>query len=181
MLDSLFKQLVHDERPLGSRGNLCAMTPGLLGETDTIWSDRPFFLWQGKAEQVTLRSYETGKVLWQQTISSQEQSLPYSGAVLKPGQVYVWEVASASAAESQSTFAIMPAQERDRMTTELQNLEAQRQAERTVPAMIALERAQYFGERGLWSDALQTLYAVDSPPAELIQTRTDISNYLCGD
>lgn len=180
ILDSLLKQLVRDERPLGSRSNLCVMTPGLLGETDTIWNDRPLFSWKGRVEQVIVRSYDTGEVLWQQRIPDQRQTLAYSGASLRPGQVYEWEMLSGSTIKARFTFMVMPAPNRENFMAELTNLEAQLQANGASQPTIALERAQLFAQQGLWSDTLQTLYFVTDQPVELKQTMDEISTYLCG-
>lgn len=180
ILDSLLKQLFRDERPLGSRSNLCVMTPGLLGQTDTIWHDRPLFSWKGRVEQVKVRSYDTGEVLWQQRIADQRQTLPYTGASLRPGQVYEWEMLSDSTTKARFTFMVMSAPDREDFMAELTNLEAQLQANGASPSIIALEQAQLFAQRGLWSDTLQTLYSATDQPVELKQTMDEISTYLCG-
>lgn len=180
ILDSLFRQLVRDERPLGSRSNLCAMTPGLLGKTDTIWNERPLFSWKGRVEQVILRSYDTGKVLWQQKVADQRENLAYSGESLRPGQVYEWEMLNDSTTKARYTFMVMPAPERENFLAELTNLETQLRAEGASPSTIALARAELFAQQGLWSDTLQSLYSVTDQPVELQQTMEEISTYLCG-
>lgn len=180
ILESLFRQLVRSERPLGSRSNLCAITPGLLGKTDTIWHDHPLFSWKGSVEQVIVRSYDTGEVLWQQKVADQTQNLAYTGASLKPGQVYEWEMLSDSTTKARFTFMVMPAPDREQFMAELKNLEAQLQAEGASPSRIALARAELFAQQGLWSDTLQSLYSVTDQPVELQQTMEEISTYLCG-
>ncbi len=42
----LLRAKTEQEPALSSRSNICEVTPGLLGETNLIYSDRPLFLWQ---------------------------------------------------------------------------------------------------------------------------------------
>jgi hypothetical protein len=181
ILKSLFQQIVKEERPLGSRGNLCAITPGLLGKNDKIWSDRPLFLWRGSAKKIVLRNYDTGELLWQQNIAAEQQSLAYDGQVLEPGKIYEWEIWSESKVDSRITFSVMGKQERERFDREIQNLAAQKQADKESAVDLAVELARYFSHKGLWSDAIAKLYALDNPPSQLVRTREEIVNYLCGD
>lgn len=181
ILKSLFQLIVKEERPLGSRGNLCAITPGLLGKTDKIWSDRPLFLWRGSAKKIVLRNYDTGELLWQQEVNGDRQSLFYSGVALQPGQVYEWGILGESTSEARFTFSLIADGERERLDREIQNLQARKQTDKEYVLTAAIELAQYFGQKGLWSDALAKLYSVDNPPSQLVRTREEISNYLCGE
>ncbi|MEB3215789.1 MAG: DUF928 domain-containing protein, partial [Nostocales cyanobacterium 94392] len=44
---------------------------------------------------------------------------------------------------------------------------------------IAFTKAEYFTQKGLWSDALQQAYSVPNPSRELSQIIKDIPNQLC--
>ena len=175
LIDSLLNRLKRQEQPLGSRGRICAIAPGLLGKTDTIWSDRPLFLWQGEADQIVLRQEDTNAEVWRQSVVPNTRQLAYSGDDLQPDQVYIWELVNASQLQRRYTFAVMPATERQQLWDQLQNLAAAEEAE----TMAALRRADYFGQQGLWSDALQTLYGIKNPPAEVAQSFEVISAFLC--
>jgi hypothetical protein len=59
----------------------------------------------------------------------------------------------------------MEAQKRDRITKELTALE--KRLKGASEETVALEKANYFTERELWSDALRELYSVPKPSAEL--------------
>lgn len=61
----------------------------------------------------------------------------------------------------------MTAQKRDRITHELMQLEERLRKEEASTEKIALEKANYFAQQELWSDALREIYAVPHPSAEL--------------
>ncbi|MDX2214268.1 MAG: hypothetical protein SFY66_13345 [Oculatellaceae cyanobacterium bins.114] len=172
--------LEREEPPLGSRGDLCAVSPGLLGETDIIWSDRPTFAWRGETGHIILRSVNNPTPLWQQSLSSGTQSISYNGTPLTPGQVYEWELDTASGIGQQYTFEVMGGQERDRITRELQALENQLKTAGESTEAIAIARARYFAEQRLWSDAFQALQSISNPSSDLTEGMTHMTNYLCG-
>lgn len=191
VLDAILKMLQRKQAPLASRpvDNLCAITPGLLGEKNVIWSDRPLFIWQGTVQRLEVRPYSlyspyrSQEVLWNQTVIA-EQSATYTSKALQPGQTYDWELVvnppsphNPRPNNPRYTFQVMEAQGRDRITAELTALETQLQGE--SPEAIALERANYFAERDLWSDALQQVFSVKNPSADLTKTAQQISAYLC--
>jgi hypothetical protein len=64
----------------------------------------------------------------------------------------------------------MESQKRDRIAKELTALEEQLKKQRASAETIALHKANYFADRGLWPDALRELYLVPKPSAELIRT-----------
>jgi hypothetical protein len=59
----------------------------------------------------------------------------------------------------------MEPEKRDRISVELTQLEERLKG--ASAETIALEKANYFAKEGLWSDALQELYSVPKPSAEL--------------
>jgi len=40
-------------------GQLCAVSPGVIGDENMIWSDRPFFIWQGNARTIQVLDFST--------------------------------------------------------------------------------------------------------------------------
>ena len=79
ILETLWKLLRakrEQEPALSSRSNICEITPGLLGETNTIYSDRPLFLWQGKAPNLEVYLYSPfsldreQEVQWSTTVTT---------------------------------------------------------------------------------------------------------------
>ena len=61
----------------------------------------------------------------------------------------------------------MEAQKRDHITNDLTKLEERREKQGASAEKIALEKANYFAQQELWSDALREIYAVPNPSAEL--------------
>ncbi|PZD74283.1 hypothetical protein C1752_01134 [Acaryochloris thomasi RCC1774] len=183
---SLIKGIIHvifgplKKKPkLGSRSNLCAITPGRLGETDTIWSDRPIFSWRGKAKKLQLLDEETGELLWQRTLSGEEQSVAYDGPALNPGQVYEWRISNGGT--QRSTFEVMSAEKRAKVIADLRNLNNPEEVASLTPEVrLAVSQSQYFGEQRLWSDALQSLYGVQESTDELQATLDRVLGKVCG-
>jgi predicted Fe-Mo cluster-binding NifX family protein len=125
--------------------------------------------------------YSSQVVLWSQPVAAANQSATYTGKALEPGQKYDWElVVDPALGNSQRfTFQVMEAQKRDRITAELTALETQLKAAGATAEEIALERANYFAERDLWSDALQEVYSVKNPSATLTQAAQEMSAWAC--
>ncbi|MDJ0572430.1 MAG: DUF928 domain-containing protein [Pleurocapsa sp. MO_192.B19] len=174
------------EPALSSRSSICEITPGLVGETNLIYSDRPLFLWQGTAPQVEIYLYTPfsleieQEVLWSQTVASNSESILYTGEPLQPGQIYDWEIVVDSATNRRRiSFQVMEAEQRRRITSELAQLETELTISGANTEEITLAQANYFAERDLWSDALQKIYSIESPSADLISQIEDIKQYLC--
>ncbi|MGH2414358.1 MAG: DUF928 domain-containing protein [Microcystaceae cyanobacterium] len=178
------------EPALTSRGKVCEIAPGLLGEKNVIWSDRPLFLWQGTVPSLEIRLYSPfspdreQEVLWSQTVSAQSQtakfqSVTYTGEALQPGKTYDWELVVSSSRRQRFTFQVMESQERDRLASELTERETQLKAAGATTEEIALQWANYFAQRGLWSDALQEIYSVKNPSVDLTRNVQEILSYLC--
>lgn len=186
--DAIWKLVMkRDEPSLSSRDGVCVINPGLLGEKNVIWSDRPLFLWQGKVQNLEVRPYSLDtpysgqKVLWSQTVIAGSQSATYTGETLQPGQTYDWQlvVVDSSPRRLRFTFQVMDAQSRDRITDELTAMETQLKSAGATPEAITLAKAKYFAERDLWSDALQEVYSVQNPSTELTKNTQELSSNLC--
>lgn len=155
----------------GSRPSeaICLISPDVNRE---IWSDRPLFLWQGKVGEIGVRLKGGNKNFWSQPVT-QPGGVIYTGKPLQPGKEYEW-------AANNNTFVpfqIMTAQQRQRTTQELNNLENQLKG--ASPEDIALAKVDYFIEHKLLSDALQQVYSVEKPSTELAAVRQDILTQMC--
>jgi hypothetical protein len=182
-----------EQRNMASRGNLCPIT-GLLEKQNIIWSDRPLFLWQGTGI-IEIKVYAPfdpntdEKVLWSQTVKTEDKKhqfsgIPYTGEQLQSGKSYDWELIYLDKEGRQETtnkltFQVMKSPERDRIATELNTLQTQLQAQGATAEEIALQRANYFAERDLWSDALQEIYSVPNPSAELMNNYNNLLTSVC--
>ncbi len=194
----LFKQ--RPEPSLASRQAkaICLIAPGLLEPPNTIWSDRPMFIWQGQVSQLTIYLYDSfdpdreQQLLWSQTFTPQSSvskfhHLAYTGEALQPGQSYDLEIVIPNPNPEKSpfyyrqrhTFQVMASRERDRIKTELLALENQLATTGVSEEEIALEKANFFAKQGLWSDALQQIYSTPNPSDNFISNAREILTYLC--
>jgi hypothetical protein len=183
--------LKQEQEPLlASRGPVCEIAPGLLGEKNVIWNTRPLFLWQGTVPSLEIYLYSPfspereQEVLWSQTVTAESprgtfQSVAYTGEALEPSQSYDWELVIPPARRQRYTFQVMESPERERIAAELSALEAQLVSVGATPEDIALQRANYFAQRDLWSDALQEIYSVQNPSAAFISHAQEILTHLC--
>ncbi|HBB30573.1 MAG TPA: hypothetical protein DDZ80_26565 [Cyanobacteria bacterium UBA8803] len=168
-----------------SRDNSCPILQLALRTNTEVWSDRPVFLWKGKLSRIGIRNAESDRVLWNQSLAATDTeftSIPYTGEPLEPGQSYQWLIFDR---ENDSTpqrlvqFKVMDAQERDRISLDLLVLRRELRAKGATPEEIALARANYFAQKGLWSDVLQEVYSVENPSEALSNIIQQIPNELC--
>lgn len=177
-LTQLFQRRTPGRPPI-SRGPLCIVSPGVLEKSNTIWSDRPLFLWQVldpevKSVQVTLRNQQMQEISKSQTVATtlQHQHLQPRQALL-PGQLYLWQIAG-----FEGSFRVMAPEQRQRIQAELETLTQQLQANQASPETIAIKQAEYFANQDLWSDALERLYSLENPSPGLKQRRQEIVTQL---
>lgn len=178
-LRTLREQLERRERPLGSRGAQCPYSPGLVGANDTIWSDRPVFLWRSTGQTLSLYDYDTDELLWQQQVEAGTEAVVYDGTPLQAGGLYRWVLMHPETSDFNATFVVMEEQERDMLAAELRQEEAQWAAAGLTVQQQAVERAMFFGDRRLWSDALQEIHTIRGS-AEVDDMIREMSIYLCG-
>jgi hypothetical protein len=153
---------------------VCMISPDAPRVYRKVWSDRPLFLWQGYAYTIAVRHQGSNINLWIHPAVN-TQNITYTGEPLQPGQVYEWVVNDGQFVP----FQVMGKEERDRISSELQNIENQLQSTGANTEAIALAKANYFAEKNLWSDVLQQVYSVPEPSAELTAFHEDILQKLC--
>ncbi len=182
----LLKAKREQEPPLSSRSNLCEITPGLLGEINVIYSDRPLFLWQGRASNLEINLYSPfsadadQELLWTQTVNGESQNVLYTGEALQPGQTYDWEIVTDSQAKRRPiSFKVKDGEERDRISGELTQLETKLTTSGATNEEIVLAKANYFAERDLWSDTLQQLFSLEQFSTVVKDNNQKIVSYLC--
>ena len=170
---------------LSSRSNICEITPGLLGETNIIYSDRPLFLWQGMASNLEINLYSPfsldadQELLWTQTVNGESQNVLYTGEALQPGKIYDWEIIVDSQANRRRiAFQVMEREERDRISEELAQLETDLTISGATKEEIILAKANYFAEGDLWSDALQQLFSLETASGNAIATSEKLVHLL---
>ncbi len=180
------------EPSLASRQLVCPITPGLLESPNIIWSDHPMFIWQGEVSQLSIYLYDSfnpdleQQLLWSHTFTPQSSAsefyhLAYTGEALLPGKSYDWEIVISSNRRDRYTFQVMDLAQRDRITSELLALENQLATTDMSDEEITLQKANYFAQQGLWSDALQQIYSSPNPSNDFMSNAHNILNYLCED
>lgn len=170
-----------EDPPTGSRGDLCPITPGVPGKTNTIWSDRPLFLWQGEVGKIEVHPRHSEEVLWSQSFErSENSSAIYGGKALQPGQSYDAAIFDKDAGLMFAvSFQVLPKEERDRITDNLTRKEVQLKQNRATPEEIAYAKAQVFAERQMWADVLQSAYEVKEPSEALTKFKQKITALFC--
>ncbi|NEP14676.1 MAG: hypothetical protein F6K14_31670 [Symploca sp. SIO2C1] len=119
-------------------------------------------------EGIEVRHLRSNELIWSQTLEPTTNKITYQGEELEPEQVYFWrETVPLETLPTKIVFRIMNKEERDRISTELAELESQLETEGASESDIILARVNYFAERQLWSDALQEAYSVENPSGEL--------------
>lgn len=181
----IWERLRRRRVPGGSRGEdteprTCAVAPGALlnieerePTTSAVWSDRPFFFWQGSWSRIEVRSLRSGELMWSQALEPDQRSIIYGekGKPLQAGRAYYWRLLPAESSQNslpRIIFRAMEPEERDRITAELSPIEG------ATAEDTAIARANYFADRELWSDALRELSAVEHPSEKLLETIAQI-------
>jgi Domain of Unknown Function (DUF928) len=158
---------------------VCMISPDDQKNTRIIWSDRPKFIWQGKVKKIVV-IHRKSESEWTKSVTEDQNIAAYTDERrLQPGQTYEWQVWFGKEQSMRVKFKVMEAQQRDRVTTDLQNLENQLKAEGQDTEAIALAKAKYFAENQLWADVLQQLYSVPTPSTELSEFHQEIPDKLC--
>jgi len=163
------------QRPI-SRGDLCLVSPN-----GTMYSSQPLFLWKGQLKKIAVsKAGSKYNNFWNKDISESKNLAIYTGEkALQPGIVYEWKGFIADDPTISAKFQVMNEQQRQVITDELNILEKRLQREGVNKEKIALEKANYFVEKGLWSDVLQQVYSVPNPSKQFLQQTKDLSNKLC--
>ena len=178
-------------QPGGSRGfSICLISPDKIvnpnyGEVNNQenWSDRPLFTWQiqeGKVKKIEVYTEGNEKSLWSQEIPQGETSVIYDGKQpLEAGKSYKLRMTVLAPVEIKigSEFQIMDSEKRQKITDDLNVLEAKLKQKGANEEEIAIEKANYFAKQELWSDVLGELYSVPNPSENLIETIETIQEH----
>lgn len=185
----------------GSRNPFfCAASPALwdeaLSRTDAskdavIWNVRPLFVWKGKASHIEVRQKnDSYDLVWESAVREDAQQIQYGGKALQPGQIYTWQVffrdpkvsSSANAfipVGSSVAFQVMGDAEHQRVARELDGIGAKLKGQNKSFESLALHRAHYFAQHGLWADVLLEAFSVKRRSSELTQLVDSVPRSVC--
>lgn len=192
-----------EEKPAGSRdGLLCLITPSSNdGSISTVWSTSPQFVWaekfldpgvRGSVEQIAVVLPDSQTVVWSQRVTASDASatttpspwrldrLDYNDAALQPGQTYQWVALDRRQRPLDSgVFQVMPLAEQQAISAKLIALEETMANQGATAEAIAAEKAFYFAEQQLWSDAVQVAFSVNDPSQVLAEFQSQLPDQLC--
>ncbi|MGP1383500.1 MAG: hypothetical protein ACTS2F_08055 [Thainema sp.] len=172
----------------GEEESLCILTPG---RNEIIWHQQPFFAVQGAINRIEVR--EPWKDLTQPAppILGVDRTMPnadgfvlthFGDMALQPGTDYEWLFYDTLDDDILYLlpFSVMEAgEERDKIATDLAQLEAELTQEGATTEAIAQAQADYFLARDMPADALQSLFAIEEPSADLVALRTETIETIC--
>lgn len=186
----IFNIFSRRKTPGGGKGEICAILPQALVNssneqkgTEEIWTDKPVFFWRGVGvTQIDI--FEMGKDEVFATLKVKEglTKIKYNEQPLQPGQSYTWQITAEKVRglpikDSGSSFTLMDSQKRASITDDLTKLEATLKKEGATVEKIALEKADYFANKEMWTDVLEQLYSVQNPSPQLVDIIKNIEGH----
>ena len=118
------------------------------------------------------------KPVWTETIPPDTNTITYTGRELQPGSTYDWELVSDDNTY-RKTMQLMEQPQRKAIAAELTSITNNLQDSNATAEDIAIAKADYFINQKLGSDALQELYSVENPSADLAEQISNIEQQLC--
>ena len=185
-LNNIFRRIFDDDDddpPLISRGDLCVVAPATAGVgTPAIWHEHPVIVFKpGSIEKLALREEATNVVFWEYSPTAAATHVVYDGEPLRSEQVYRLDVYLDADADSPTKFPdfrLLSEAERQLISQDLA-MATTKNTDAPPEVWDAIQRAEYFVEQGLRLDAIQALFAVETPSAELVTTQQQIIESAC--
>lgn len=195
----------NEPKPAGSRdGRLCLITPSSTdGSVSTVWSTSPQFVWaekflepgiRGSVDQIAVVSPDSQTIVWSQQVTADKTSatttpsawrleqLDYNDAALQPGQTYQWVALDRHLRSLDSgIFQVMPLAKQQAIAAELIALEEAMANRGATVEAIAAEKAFYFAQQQLWSDAMQVAFSVQDPSQVLAEFQSQLAEQRCAE
>ncbi|NEP80408.1 MAG: hypothetical protein F6K39_20910 [Okeania sp. SIO3B3] len=161
------------KREGGSRTDeICIITPWFYKSENSpdkfvaeVFSEQPIFIWQGDIAEIFIQvPSENQQEIWAENVKRKNQII-YQGQSLERGKIYEVFFHKGSTTSLPFPFKIIDGDRRATIESELKALSEK------YPGIsaeeMALLRANYFMEKGLFGDAYQELFSVAKPSAEL--------------
>lgn len=164
----------------------CILTPG---RNETIWHQQPLFVTHGPINRIAVRLRANDRTqpnnpeIWGYSPRPDAARLMVAKTdTLQPGNRYEWLFYNSQNDKVifRLSFTVMAdGAERDQIATDLAQLEAELTHEGTSIEAIAKAKADYFLANDMPADALQILFAVEEPSADLVALRTETVETIC--
>jgi hypothetical protein len=168
-----------------SRGPICAIS---IQEDNVIWNTTPLLVWQGNLfPKIAIREDGEPLPLWMETATDNETGiwrLTFPETPLQPGTqyellFYLMHISDPDSPTQLVRFQVMDGEERERISSGLEDLETELDSEGASEEEVALAKAEYFLEAELPADALQAIFAVSEPSEELLATQEALIQEIC--
>lgn len=179
LIRRIFRDDQRDDPPTISRGELCLLSPASPGQETKLWHSEPVFVWRGPIGKMVVLDAATDQIMWTYEPAAEETRVRYQGEPLRSGRPYYWQVFETNESISPTVFLpfqILPLASRLLIANGLAIAENRASS---TGGSDEIARAQYFAFRGLPTDALQSLFLIESPTDELIEARQEAVEILC--
>lgn len=164
----------------------CILTPG---RNETVWHQQPLFVTHGPINRIAVRQKADDRTqpnnpeIWSYLPTTNADRLMVTKIdPLQPGKVYEWLFYDTSGEDLlyRLPFTVMAAgEERNQITTDLAQLETELTEAGDSVEAIAQAQADYFLAKDMPADALQILFAIEQPSADLVALRTETVETIC--
>lgn len=184
-LNAIWNRLINDDRepPKGTRGEMCAIAPtNPEARTTTIWHDQPVIVWQsGTVGKLSLQDPLTQETLWEHIPSAEETHVVYNGAPLQAGETYTLALHkfASGGPTFEPEFQVMSSASRTLISNGLKNSLEANEFSVSDAEWTAIHQADYFSKRDLSFDAIQALFSVENPSAELLAMQAQVIETAC--
>ena len=184
-LNNIWSRIIKDdtdqEPPWGSRGPICTIAPTHIGaNTPEIWHNQPIIVWKsGSVAKVSL-AIDSEAPVWEYIPSADETYVVYDGEPLKAGEIYTLGV-HISVDEGPvmiPTFQVLSAETRTLISDELESFSTPNELAVSDAEWEAIQQAEYFANDYPY-DAVQSLFNVSEPSAELLELQETIIEKAC--
>lgn len=186
-LENIWSRIVRDDDDKdpawGKRGEMCAIAPTHpQADTPESWHAQPVIVWQaGTVAQISMRELNAAESFWKYTPSGDETHVVYDGDPLAPGKTYVLGIHATADADPAlvPSFQVLPATIRTLISNGLENSSSPNHSAVSDAEWTAIEQAEYFSTRDLPYDAIQSLFSVSNPSADLLNIQERIIASAC--
>ncbi|MEO1210461.1 MAG: hypothetical protein AAFX78_13050 [Cyanobacteria bacterium J06638_20] len=184
-------------RPIDGEG-VCWAAPFMMPETAMVWSDRPTFTWQSPEGMITRLEVQPSDdrhppLSYPISVEDQVRDTPIPTYqltledALELGVTYEWRMYRSVPSQPDLEeriprfvrFEILEGEERDRITTELAQLEATLTEDEITGDDATFQRALFFASQGLVAEMSQTLLSQPDPSETLEVVIDDLMAAFC--